>query len=450
MEFTDLTRRASAFVGIDPNTIAPDPRFAAKGIGSPQLEIIEPRSEDKSEETPILTRTGELFPETLPRRAPAKDSLSFAPEDLVTARRAEIAAAEVEHARYRTLSRTDELDDWIARVANEGVLAFDLRTNAGDPMRADITGIAMALRPNEAVYLPLGHRSADDLLAGGGLLDGQIRASDALARLKPVLEDAGVLKIGHDIKADVLVLARHGITVQSLEDVMLMSYVLDAGLSGHGIDELATRHLDHAPIAFQDVAGKGRNAVAFERVEITRAATYCAESADMIVRLWRLLSARLVAERISTVYATLERPLVPVLAGMERRGITIDPHILRRLSSDFAQTTARLEDEIAELAGERINLGSPKQLGDILFGKMGLPGASKTPTGAWSTRANVLEELAEEQGVEIARKILDWRQVSKLKSTYTDALPTYVNPQTKRVHTSYALAATTTGRLSSS
>jgi DNA polymerase-1 len=386
----------------------------------------------------------------LPKRAPGNDNFARDPNDLVTQRRAEIASAEIEHARYRTISQLGDLEDWIAHARHEGVLAFDLRTTSDDPMQADICGVSMAVRSNEACYLPLGHRSADDLLAGGGLVGGQVPAANALALLKPLLEDPGVLKIGHDLKSDAVVLARHGVTLQSFEDVMLMSYVLDAGLGGHGIDELATRHLDHAPIAFQDVAGKGRTAVAFERVATARAATYCAESVDMILRLWRLFSARLVADRMSTVYASLERPLLPVLGRMERRGIMIDPHLLRRLSSDFAQTTARLEDEIAELAGERINLGSPKQLGDILFGKMGLPGASKTPTGAWSTRANVLEELAEEQGVEIARKILDWRQVSKLKSTYTDALPTYMNQETKRVHTSYALAATTTGRLSSS
>jgi DNA polymerase I len=450
MEFTDLTRRASAFLNIDPNTVAPDPRIAAKGIGAPDLEIVErtPDAPERVSDGPA--RTGELFPETLPKRAPGNDNFARDPNDLVTQRRAEIASAEIEHARYRTISQLGDLEDWIAHARHEGVLAFDLRTTSDDPMQADICGVSMAVRSNEACYLPLGHRSADDLLAGGGLVGGQVPAANALALLKPLLEDPGVLKIGHDLKSDAVVLARHGVTLQSFEDVMLMSYVLDAGLGGHGIDELATRHLDHAPIAFQNVAGKGRTAIAFERVEIARAATYCAESVDLILRLWRLFSARLVADRMSTVYASLERPLLPVLGRMERRGIMIDPHLLRRLSSDFAQTTARLEDEIAELAGERINLGSPKQLGDILFGKMGLPGASKTPTGAWSTRANVLEELAEEQGVEIARKILDWRQVSKLKSTYTDALPTYMNQETKRVHTSYALAATTTGRLSSS
>src|SRR5262249_33676273 len=264
-----------------------------------------------------------------------------------------------------------------------------------------------------------------------------IPAVEALSRLKPLLENPGVLKLAHDMKSDVLVLARHGITLNTFDDVMLMSYVLDAGLGDHGVDELSTRHLDHAPIAFQDIIGKGRAAVPFERVDVARASTYCAENADLIMRLWRLFNARLVAQRMVSVYATLERPLVPVLARMERRGISIDPHMLSRFSADFAQTMARLEDEIGELAGERFNLGSPKQLGDILFGKMKLPGGSKTPTGAWSTRANVLEELAEEQGVEIARKILDWRQVSKLKSTYTDALPGFVNATTGRVHTSY-------------
>jgi DNA polymerase I len=454
MEFNDLTRRAAAFVGIDANSIAPDARLANKGIAAPDEEMLEPETE--IERAP----PGDLFPTRPPRpvprpaaptrERPAVREAALGPKALVAARKAEAAAAEVEHARHHTISLISALDDWIAEARREGAVAITLRTSSPDPMRAEIIGIAMALRANQACYVPLGHRASDDLLAEGGFAAGQIPAGEALSRLKPLLEDEGVVKIGHDVKKDVVVLARHEITLSPFDDVMLMSYVLDAGLGAHGVDELATRHLDHAPIAFQDVIGKGRDKVAFERVEIGRASTYCAENADLILRLWRLLQPRLVAERMSGVYATLERPLVPVLAAMERTGISIDPAILRRLSSDFAQITARLEDGIYALAGERFNLGSPKQLGDILFGKMGLSGASRTPTGAWSTRANVLEELAEEEGVEIARKILDWRQVAKLKSTYTDALPDYVNPQTRRVHTSYALAATTTGRLSSS
>jgi len=443
MEFNSLTRRVAEAAGVDPGKIAPDARIAPKGIGAPEAEMLAP-------ETEIARPRDDLF-EPPPRpaaRVPASDD-ALTPDALVAARRAEIERAEFAHSRYDTVNLVASLDTWMAEAVQEGVLALAVRTTSPDPMQAEISGIALAVRPNEASYVPLGHRSADDLLAGGGLLSGQIPAAEALARLKPILESPGVLKVGHDLKSAVVVLARHGIALKPFDDVMLMSYVLDAGLGGHGLDELATRHLDHAPIAFQDIAGKGRAQVPFERIEIARAATYCAENADVILRLWRLLQARLTAQRIGTVYATLERPLVEVLAHMERRGIAIERAMLARFSGDFAQTMARLEDEIAALAGERFNLGSPKQLGDILFGKMGLPGASKTPTGAWSTRANVLEELAE-QGIELAQKILDWRQVSKLKSTYTDALPGYVNAETHRVHTSYALAATTTGRLSSS
>jgi DNA polymerase-1 len=441
MEFSSLTRRVAEAAGVDAAKVAPDARIAPKGIGAPVAEMLAPEAE-------VARPRGDLFEPPPAGRPPAQED-GLIPDALVTARRAEIERAEFAHSRYDTVNLLASLDTWMAEAVQEGVLSLVVRTTSPDPMQAEISGIALAVRPNEASYLPLGHRSADDLLAGGGLLSGQIPAAEALARLKPVLENPGVLKLGHDLKAAVVVLARHGITLAPFDDVMLMSYVLDAGLGGHGLDELATRHLDHAPIAFHDVAGKGRAQVPFERIEISRAATYCAENADVILRLWRLLQARLTAQRIGTVYATLERPLVPVLAHMEQRGITIERAMLARFSGDFAQTMARLEDEIAELAGERFNLGSPKQLGDILFGKMGLEGGTKTPTGAWSTRANVLEDLAE-QGIELAQKILDWRQVSKLKSTYTDALPGYVNKDTGRVHTSYALAATTTGRLSSS
>jgi DNA polymerase-1 len=270
-----------------------------------------------------------------------------------------------------------------------------------------------------------------------------------LRALRRLFEDKGVLKVGYDIKADVLTLARRDIALAPFDDVLLMAYVLDAGLGGYGLDELATRHLNQTALNITDIVGKGRTLVPFEHIEITRACPYCAEQPDLTLRLWRLFKARLVGDRMTTVYETLERPLVPVLARMERAGVAIDRTILARLSSDFAQTMARLDDEIADLAGERFNLGSPKQLGDILFGKMRLEGGTKTPTGAWSTRANVLEELAE-QGHELPAKILEWRQVSKLKSTYTDQLPAHVNPDTNRVHTSYALASTTTGRLSSS
>src|SRR5439155_7593125 len=223
---------------------------------------------------------------------------------------------------------------------------------------------------------------------------------------------------------DMTVLARHNIALGPFDDVMLMSYVLDAGRNSQDLASLASHHLSQTMLGFADIVGKGRMQVPFAQIEIARACPYCAENPAVSLKLWRLLKARLVAEGMNTVYETLERPLPPVLGEMERYGIMVDRPTLSRLSGDFAQVLARLEDEIADLAGERFNLGSPKQLGDILFGKMGFPGATKTPTGAWSTRANVLEELAE-LGHALPSKILEWRQVSKLKSTYTDALPAY-------------------------
>ena len=243
-------------------------------------------------------------------------------------------------------------------------------------------------------------------------------------------------------------LAQHGITLRNHDDAQLMSYALDAGRNSHGLEALAESWLGHAVISHGELTGSGKGKLTFDQVAIDRATTYSAEDADVILRLWRVLKPRLVAERMNSVYETLERPLISVLARMERRGISIDRQVLSRLSGEFAQTAARVEAELQELAGEPINVGSPKQIGDILFGKMGISGGTKTKTGAWSTSAQILDELAE-QGHEFAKKILEWRQVSKLKSTYTDALPTYVHPQTHRVHTTYALAATTTGRLSS-
>ncbi|NEV80498.1 DNA polymerase I, partial [Rhodopseudomonas sp. BR0C11] len=271
---------------------------------------------------------------------------------------------------------------------------------------------------------------------------------DALDALKPVFESAGIAKVGFAIKFAAVLLAQHGLTLRNIDDPQLMSYALDAGRGSHGLDALSESNLGHTLHTLTELTGTGKNKIGFDQVGIDRATAYAAERADVSLRLARVLKPRLVAGSMTAVYETLERPLVGVLARMERRGISIDRQVLSRLSSDFAQTAARIEAEIRELAGEDINIGSPKQLGDILFGKMGLPGGSKTKTGAWSTSAQVLDELAE-QGHEFPKKILEWRQVSKLRSTYTDALPTYVHPQTHRVHTTYALAATTTGRLSS-
>jgi DNA polymerase I len=297
--------------------------------------------------------------------------------------------------------------------------------------------------------VPLIHRSGEGDLLGGGLVEGQIPIREALSEIKGLLEDRAVLKVAHNLKYDLVVMNRHGIDVTPYDDTMLMSYVADAGTGGQGMDALSERWLGHVPIAFKDVCGSGKGMITFDRVELEKATAYAAEDADVTLRLWRALRPRLVEKGLVSVYERLERPLVPVLARMEQQGISVDRQILSRLSGELAQGAAALEDEIYRLAGERFTIGSPKQLGDILFGRMGLPGGSKTKTGQWSTSAQVLEDLAAE-GHELPRKIVDWRQLTKLKSTYTDALPGYVHPETGRVHTSYALAATTTGRLSSS
>ncbi len=377
-------------------------------------------------------------------------SLKGTPIDFAAARAEAIRKIPVDRNAYQTIRSLDQLTAFVARIHDVGHVAIEAKANSIDPMQADLSGLALALAPNDACYIPLAHKQSGDGIGlfDAGLAPDQITLADALDALRPILESTGILKIGFNIKFAAVMLAQAGITLRNADDAQLMSYALDAGRNAHGLEALAERWLGHAIITHGELTGSGRNKLAFDQVAIDRATAYSAEDADVILRLWRVLKPRLVAERMTTVYETLERPLVAVLARMERRGISIDRQVLSRLSGDFAQTAARVEAEIQEIAGEPVNVGSPKQIGDIIFGRMGLPGGSKTKTGAWSTSAQVLDELAE-QGHELPKKILEWRQVSKLKSTYTDALPTYVNPQTHRVHTTYALAATTTGRLSS-
>lgn len=422
MEFTTVTKRVAADYGVDLDAVAPDPALA-RGAAAEEAA-------DQGAAT-----------------APGDEEAS--PERLVRQRLGEAQSARIDRAAYETIRDEKALEDFAAAAREAGIVAFDTETNALDAARADLVGVSLALPDGRACYVPLQHRGGTDLFDGTGLVEGQMPMERALAILKPLLEDSGVLKIAHNAKYDWLVLSRYGIEAAPVDDTMLISYVLDAGRGGHGMDDLAERHLGHATIKFGEVAGTGKNAKTFDLVAIPEASAYAAEDADVTMRLWRVLKPRLAAERKTTVYETLERPLVPVIARMERRGILVDRQILSRLSADFAQTLARLEEEIQEDAGERFSVSSPKQIGDILFGKLGLPGAKKTPSGQWATPASLLEELAE-QGHELPAKILEWRQQAKLKSTYTDALPQYMHPETGRVHTSFSLAATTTGRLSSS
>ena len=452
MEFTTLTRRVAEFSGIEAAQIDPDGKFsspapatgrAAGGGKSPTLDLFP---------SPLLPLDREGARPS-PERAGAVAEIQLTPQALAAARVAAARNARVDRSRYEVVRSLERLNSWIARARDLGVVALDTRTTRLDPMQATLCGISLAVTPNEACYIPLAHLKGGDG-GNGGLFAGpiapdQIEEGAALAALKPLLEDPGVLKVGNDLKYDLQIFALRNIELAPCDDTMLISYVLDAGRSNHGIEQLAQRYFDHATIDANEIMGSGKSRVTFDCVQIDKAAVFAAEHADMALRLWHVLKPRMAAEHTATVYETLERPLVPVLARMERRGISIDRQVLSRLSGEFAQRAGALEAEIQILAGEPLNPGSPKQLGDILFGKFGLPGGTKTKTGQWSTGARVLDELAD-QGHALPRKILDWRQVSKLKSTYTDALPGYVDARTHRVHTSYALAATPTGRLSSS
>ena len=420
MEFNSLTRRAASHFGIE------------------NPDLIEAGIVTVGAAKPVDTKPG-------PAPSGAPSAKGGAPGAVMD--RGALMKA-IDHDAYETVTTVTRLGEWIARARELGTVCVDTETTSLDPMQAGLCGVALAVAPGEACYIPCGHRMGGDLVSSSRDKIVQIAENDLIAALKPLLEDESVLKIAQNLKYDYVVFLERGIRIAPFDDTMLMSYVLDGGLHGHGMDELSELHLTHKPIPFEQVAGKGKEKVTFDSVALKEATRYSAEDADVTLRLGLFLKPRLAAEGRRSVYETLERPLVPVLADMERAGIMIDPDLLRRLSNDFAQSQAKMEKSIHKLAGEEFNIGSPKQLGDILFGKFSLPGGRKTKTGAWSTDADILEEVAS-QGHDIAKKVLDWRQLAKLRGTYTDALPAYVNPKTGRVHTSYAMASTSTGRLAS-
>ena len=370
------------------------------------------------------------------------------PAELAIERASKLESVAFDRTRYETVTELQRLADLLKTARLQGHFAFRVKLNAADPMTGEIAGVALALEPGQAAYVPLAHRGGDELDLDGEAVIEQMPLREALDLLKPILEDEAVLKIVPNVKFDMVALARYGIALTAIDDPCLMSYALDAGRAEHVPGKLAHSLLGHTCLTAKEVLGTGKSAVGFDRVAVERATEYAGEETDIGLRLWTILKPRLAAESVTTVYETLERPLAPVLAKMERAGVKVDRATLASLSGAFAQTIARLEDEIRELAGEDFNIGSPKQLGEILFDKMSLTGGRRTKTGAWSTDAATLEELAA-QGHELPEKVLEWRLLAKLKSTYTDALPTYIHPETGRVHTSYALAATTTGRLAS-
>ncbi len=429
MEFNSLTKRVSEAFGVEP----PPPGEAPPRVQpAPQTSASADAPAERA--APASTPAAEL------RRV--QDWLRSIP---------------FHHAGYTQVTDLQTLDDWIAAATEQGYVAFDTETTDLDAVAAHLCGVALALEPNRACYIPLAHRAGDGLdFAGIGQIE-QLPLEQAIPRLKALLEDESVLKIGQNIKYDLVVMRRYGVRLWPYDDTMLMAYAVDqgrGGLAGFGMDELSKRHLGHTAITFADVAGKGKTQVTFDCVPVDKATEYSAEDADVTLRLWHLFKARLAAEGMAAVYETLERPMPAILGEMELAGIKVDRTVLARLSGEFAQSLARIEDEIYALAGGRFNIGSTMQVADLLFGKFGLPGGKKTTTGKWSTGAKVLEELVSSEELtedqrRLPSKLLEWRQLAKLKNTYTDSLPQHIDAETGRVHTSYALASTSTGRLSS-
>ncbi|WP_298969017.1 DNA polymerase I [uncultured Roseobacter sp.] len=413
------------------------------------LDDLEVRTPDPDQLMPFLA---EMEFRTLTKRI--ADQLGVEAPEIGDTPAAAPDAPEVEdipfdRAGYSKVGTAEELQAWIDRIYERGYVAVDTETTGLNEMTADLVGISLCVEAGQACYVPLIHKAnqGDGLFGSDDLAEGQVPVTQALEMLKPVLEDASILKIGQNMKYDAKIFAQMGIDVSPIDDTMLMSYAMHGGLHNHGMDTLSDRYLGHTPIPIKPLLGSGKSAITFDKVPLEDAVPYAAEDADITLRLWQQFKPSLHRAQVTRVYETLERPMVPVLAQMERTGIKVDRDTLSRMSNAFSQSMAGLEAEIHELAGRSFNVGSPKQLGEILFDEMGIEGGKKGKTGAYATGADVLEDLATEH--ELPARVLDWRQLSKLKSTYTDALQDHINPDTGRVHTSYSIAGASTGRLAS-
>ena len=428
MEFFAIAKRLGLLLDADPDAWEADPELAAKTpepVGFDNSARAEARAARQAADG-----TAESVPVIHAREVHAK-----------------IKAIPLDHSKYEIIRDAEHLKRWIDQIYFTGIVATDTETTGLDNQTAELVGISFSTEPGNGAYLPLGHSDGAGDLLGGGRAEGQMDFELALQMLRPVFADRSILKLFHNVKYDLGILARYEVEVASFDDNLLLSYALD-GPQFNTMSELSEHWLGHSGISIKELLGTGKNQRTFAQVPIADAARYAAEDADLTFRLWKVLKPRLVAENMTELYETIERPLAPVLARMEGRGITVDRQILSQLSGNFQQRAAALEAEAYELAGSSFNLGSPKQLGEILFDRMKLPGGTKTKTGAWSTGADVLEELAT-QGIPLARTIVDWRQLTKLIGTYTDALPAYINPRTGRVHTTYSQHSVLTGRLSS-
>ena len=419
------------------------------GVSLDELEVNEP------DPTKILEFLSEMEFRTLTNRIAAKLGVNPPDEDELNNVNfnKEFDYNEVlkpfDASVYSCVRDLASLNEWILKIKTRGWVAVDTETTGLDDMIAELVGICLCVEVGEACYIPLNHKVGDDDLFGGNkLAKNQISLDDALDLLKPILEDPAIIKVGQNIKYDMKILSRYNINIGPVDDTMLLSYSLHGGAHNHGMDSLSNRYLNHTPISIKSILGSGKSAITFDQVPISEAINYAAEDADITLRLWKFFKPQLHKNNVTKVYESLERPLVPVLADMERNGIKVDRDTLSRMSNSFAQKMAGLEAEIFQLAGRNFNVGSPKQLGEVLFDELEIPGGKRGKTGAYATGAEILEDLTVE-GYELPSKVLDWRQLSKLKSTYTDALQDHINIETGRVHTSYSMAGTSTGRLSS-
>ena len=428
MEFATITKRFAGLLSADPEAWAADPELAVKQAGPIGFNN-EARAEARAARTEASGKAeAPLILHAAAEHARIK-AIPFKPED------------------YEIIRDATQLRRWLDAIKMTGYVATDTETTGLDNQTADLVGLSFSIAPGSGAYLPLGHTTGQGDIFGGGMAEGQMDTREALDMLRPMFADRSILKIFHNAKYDLGLLARYDVAVNAIDDTLLLSYALD-GPQYNTMGELADHWLGVPGTSIKELIGTGKTQITFAQVELERAAKYAAEDSDMTIRLWQVLKPRLAAENMTTVYETLERPLAPVLGRMEARGINVDRQILARLSGDFAQRAAALEAEAYELAGSNFNLGSPKQLGEILFDRMGLEGGTKTKTGAWATGADVLEDLAL-KGIPLARTIVDWRQLNKLIGTYTNALPTYINQRTGRVHTTYSQHSVLTGRLSS-
>ena len=428
-----------------------------------QFFLLQQQFKSLSTSLGLLQKTSNEYPNNAPKKENRKSDIEEEKSN-TKAVQIEPELLKINRESYQLITNFEELDLWCEMAENKGTVAVDTETTSINAASANLVGVALAIGPGQACYIPLRHSPLNQSSKQVGLdftqtlenqdeIFEQIPFARAIERLKKTFEDPAVLKVGHNLKYDAHVLRQErngGIAIFPLDDTMCLSYVLDAGRVGrHGLDYLANYWLSHETIKYEDVCGKGTKKVSFAQIAPLNACNYAAEDADITLRLWIILKTRLANEKMSVVYNRLERPLIQVLSAMEEHGIVVDANILRRLSNEFANKIIQLEKEIYILANQNFNIASPKQLGEILFEKLQLEGGKKSKTGAWTTSADILEEMAS-KGVDIAQKVLDFRQLAKLKSTYTDALLESINPRTGRVHTSYSMVGALTGRLSSS